>query len=55
MQDEIVSRLANRLRAELYGVEARRAQRAASPDSTDHFAGRERIYDGMRKAGLPEE
>ena len=31
MQDEIVSRLANELRAELYGAEARRARRAASP------------------------
>src|SRR5271165_854238 len=36
MQDEIVSRLANELRAELFGAEARRARRAASPDSTDH-------------------
>ena len=37
MQDEIVARIANELRAELFGAEARRAQRAASPNSTDHF------------------
>jgi len=37
MQDEIVSRLANRLRAEVFAAEARRARRVASPDSMDHF------------------
>jgi tetratricopeptide (TPR) repeat protein len=37
MQDEIVSRLANRLGQELAVAEARRAARAASPDSLDHY------------------
>jgi TolB-like protein len=37
MQDEIVSRLANELRAKLFVAEARRARWAASPDSMDHF------------------
>jgi TolB-like protein len=37
MQDEIVSRLANRLGQELLAAEARRAERAANPDSIDHY------------------
>jgi TolB-like protein/class 3 adenylate cyclase len=37
MQDEIVSRLANRLRQELAAAEARRAGRSANPDSLDHY------------------
>jgi hypothetical protein len=37
MQDEIASRLANRLGQELDGAEARRAARAANPDSMDHY------------------
>jgi TolB-like protein len=37
MQDEIVSRLANRLGQELALAEARRAERAANPDSMDHY------------------
>jgi TolB-like protein/class 3 adenylate cyclase/tetratricopeptide (TPR) repeat protein len=37
MQDEIVSRLANRLGQELARAEARRAARVATPDSMDHF------------------
>ena len=37
MQDEIVSRLANRLGHELAGAEARRAGRSATPDSMDHY------------------
>jgi TolB-like protein/class 3 adenylate cyclase/tetratricopeptide (TPR) repeat protein len=37
MQDEIVSRLANRLGQELAVAEARRAQGAANPDSMDHY------------------
>ena len=37
MQDEIVARLANRLRAELVSAEARRSERAPSPDSFDLF------------------
>ena len=58
MQDEIVSRLANRLRAELYGAEALRAQRVATPDSMDHvflgLAQRSRgpTPDNLRKARL---
>ncbi|WP_027527044.1 adenylate/guanylate cyclase domain-containing protein [Bradyrhizobium sp. Ec3.3] len=35
MQDEIVSRLANSLNAELAAAEARRAERAADPDAMD--------------------
>src|SRR6476660_6079342 len=35
MQDEIVSRLANALNAELIAAEARRAERAPHPDATD--------------------
>src|SRR6516164_7207137 len=37
MQDEIVSRLANRLGQELARAEARRAERVANPDSMDHY------------------
>jgi TolB-like protein/class 3 adenylate cyclase/Flp pilus assembly protein TadD len=37
MQDEIVSRLANRLGQELLAAEGRRAERAANPDSMDHY------------------
>jgi TolB-like protein/class 3 adenylate cyclase/Tfp pilus assembly protein PilF len=37
MQDEIVSRLANRLGQELAAAEARRAGRSANPDSMDHY------------------
>jgi len=35
MQDEIVSRLANTLNAQLVAVEARRAERSPNPDATD--------------------
>jgi TolB-like protein/DNA-binding winged helix-turn-helix (wHTH) protein len=37
MQDEIVSRLANGLGQELARAEASRAERAANPDSMDHY------------------
>jgi TolB-like protein/class 3 adenylate cyclase len=37
MQDEIVSRLANALGQELAHAEATRAERAANPDSMDHY------------------
>jgi len=37
MQDEIVSRLANRLGQELAAAEAGRAARSAKPDSMDHY------------------
>ncbi|MFK4727737.1 TolB-like protein/Flp pilus assembly protein TadD [Bradyrhizobium niftali] len=41
IQDEIVSRLANTLDAELIGAEARRAERSSSPDAMDlYFQGR---------------
>jgi TolB-like protein/class 3 adenylate cyclase len=49
MQDEIVSRLANRLGQELARAEARRARRTVTPDSMDHY------FLGMalsNKAGL---
>ncbi len=40
MQDEIVARLANQLRAQLITAEARRTEQAAHPDSMDlHFQG----------------
>ena len=42
MQDEIVSRLANQLQAELIAAEARRAEKAPNPDSMDlYFQGHE--------------
>ena len=37
MQDEIVSRLANRLGQELWSAEARHAERSANPNSMDHY------------------
>jgi TolB-like protein len=37
LQDEIVARLANQLRAELIRAEARRAERAPNPDSMDLY------------------
>jgi TolB-like protein/class 3 adenylate cyclase len=37
MQDEVVSRLANTLNAELIAAEARRAERSPRPDSLDFF------------------
>jgi TolB-like protein/class 3 adenylate cyclase/Flp pilus assembly protein TadD len=37
MQDEIVSRLANQLRAELIAAEAERAEREPNPDSLDYY------------------
>jgi TolB-like protein/class 3 adenylate cyclase len=37
VQDEIVSRLANQLRAELIAVEAERAEREPNPDSLDYY------------------
>ena len=58
MQDEIVSRLANKLQAELSVAEALRAQRATIPNSMDHFfLGRAQFNkgttpDAMRNARL---
>src|SRR6516225_991118 len=51
MQDEIVSRLARQLNTELATAEARRAERAALPDSMDlYFKGRA----SMNKGSTPE-
>ena len=48
MQDEIVARLANQLRAELVDAEARRAERALNPDSMDlYFQGWALINRGV--------
>jgi TolB-like protein/Tfp pilus assembly protein PilF len=48
MQDEIVSRLANTLDAELVAAEARRAERAPHPDAMDLvFQGRARYNKGL--------
>jgi tetratricopeptide (TPR) repeat protein len=48
MQDEIVSRLANQLQAELIAAEARRAERSPKPDSMDlYFQGRASINRGL--------
>ncbi len=48
MQDEIVSRLANRLGHELAVAEARRAERATNPDSMDHyFLGQAHLTKGI--------
>jgi TolB-like protein/class 3 adenylate cyclase len=48
MQDEIVSRLANTLDAQLIEAEARRAERSLRPDATDLiFQGRARFNKGM--------
>jgi TolB-like protein/class 3 adenylate cyclase len=48
MQDEIVARLAGALNAELVAAEARRAEQAPNPDSTDlYFQGLARFYKGL--------
>src|SRR6516165_120271 len=48
MQDEIVSRLANTLNAELIAAEARRAERSLHPDAMDLvFQGRSWFYKGL--------
>ena len=48
MQDEIVARLANQLRAELVDAEARRAERALNPNSMDlYFQGWALINRGV--------
>jgi TolB-like protein/class 3 adenylate cyclase len=48
MQDEIVSRLANTLNAELIRAEARRAERSPRPDATDlYFQGRAFLNKGV--------
>jgi TolB-like protein len=51
MQDEIVSRLANTLNAELIKAEARRAERSLRPDSMDlYFQGRAFLNKGLTPA-----
>jgi len=53
MQDEIVSRLANRLGEEIALAEARRAERSPDPDSMDHyFLGRAEFNRGLAPAYL---
>jgi TolB-like protein/DNA-binding winged helix-turn-helix (wHTH) protein/Flp pilus assembly protein TadD len=48
MQDQIVARLANRLRAELIDAEARRAEKVLNPESIDfYFQGQALLYRGM--------
>jgi hypothetical protein len=48
MQDEIVSRLANALDAQLIVAEARRAERSPNPDATDlYFQGMASIFKGL--------
>jgi TolB-like protein len=51
MQDEIVSRLANTLNAELIKAEARRAERSPRPDAMDlYFQGRAFLSKGITPA-----
>ena len=51
MQDEIVSRLANTLNAELIEAEARRAERSPRPDAMDlYFQGRACMNKGVTPA-----
>ncbi len=55
MQDEVVARLANALSAPILAAEARRAERAANPDSTDlNFQGLARMNKGITPDGLAE-
>ena len=56
MQDEIVARLANQLRAELVHAEARRAERALNPNSMDlYFQGQALSYRGVTPDILERE
>jgi TolB-like protein len=53
IQDEIVSRLANTLNAELIEAEARRAERSLHPDAMDlYFQGRAWLNKGLSPEGL---
>jgi TolB-like protein/class 3 adenylate cyclase/tetratricopeptide (TPR) repeat protein len=55
MQDEIVARLANTLNTQLITAEARRAERAPTPDSTDlTFQGMARLNKGQIPADLAQ-
>jgi TolB-like protein/class 3 adenylate cyclase len=51
MQDEIVARIANQLRAEIVRAEARRAETSAKPDAIDFWL---RGYDWMNRGVNPE-
>jgi len=52
MQDEIVSRLANTLNAEMIAAEARRAERSPHPDATDlYFQG----WASLTRGATPEK
>jgi TolB-like protein/class 3 adenylate cyclase len=54
-QDEIVSRLANALNTELVAAEARRAERAPTPDSTDlYFQGLAWFNKGWNRDGIAQ-
>jgi len=53
MQDEIVSRLANTLRAKLIAAEARRAERSMHPDAMElNFQGKAYLYKGTTANNL---
>ncbi len=53
MQDEIVARIANELRAQITRVEARRGEKAASPDLLDYlFRGHDWINKGVNPESL---
>jgi TolB-like protein len=55
MQDEVVSRLANTLNAELIAAEARRAERSPHPDAMDlYFQGRALQNRGVTRALLTQ-
>jgi TolB-like protein/class 3 adenylate cyclase len=55
-QDEIVARLANALNTELVAAEARRAERAPTPDSTDlYFQGLAWFNKGWSRDGIVQE
>jgi TolB-like protein len=55
MQDEIVSRLANTLNAELIAAEARRAERSSRPDAMDlYFQGKACMNKGVSPASMAQ-
>ena len=55
LQDEIVSRLANTLNAELIEAEARRAERSPNPDAMElYFQGRACVNRGITPASMQE-
>jgi TolB-like protein/class 3 adenylate cyclase len=55
MQDEIVARLADALNTQLVAAEARRAERAPSPDSMDlYFQGLALLNKGLTRRTVPQ-